>query len=69
MKGCTPCANVNGNGSGNGNGNGSAHYGRNSTPSTGDNMPYLFTYLLGLSLASIMAYFSIRKRNHNNHNN
>ena len=67
MKGCTPCANVNGNGSGNG--NGSAHYGRNSTPSTGDNMPYLFTYLLGLSLASIMAYFSIRKRNHNNHNN
>ena len=39
---------------------------RQVAPNTGDNMPYLFTYLLGLSAASIMAYFSKRKRNHNN---
>ena len=64
MKGCTPCANVNGNGSGNGNGNGngSAHYGRNSTPRTGDNMNDAYVYLMGLYIAGMLAYF-IKKRN------
>ena len=64
MKGCTPCANVNGNGSGNGNGNGngSAHYGRNSTPRTGDNMNDAYVYLMGLYIAGMLAYF-LKKRN------
>ena len=39
---------------------------RQSSPNTGDNMSHLYTYMLGLSMASIMAYLSRKKRNQNN---
>ena len=51
-----------GDGNGNGNGNGSAHYGRNSTPRTGDNMNDAYVYLMGLYIAGMLAYF-LKKRN------
>ena len=60
MKGCTPCANANANGNGSGNGN--AHYGRNSSPRTGDNMNDAYVYLIGLYIAGMLAYF-LKKRN------
>ena len=39
---------------------------RQSSPNTGDNMSHLYTYMLGLSMASIMTYISRKKRNQNN---